>query len=136
MTNVEIIQGLYEAFGRGDLEAILARIAPKVDWSDTPPVAGADLVPMFKNLHTPAEVAEGYFGPVATGLDFDVFEPTAFYGDGDRVAVVLEVGATVQATGKRFEMTEVHLWTLADGLIVKYRNVLDTAQIIAAYTPN
>ena len=32
MSNVEIVTGVYEAFGRGDVPSVLAAMDPKIEW--------------------------------------------------------------------------------------------------------
>ena len=32
--NVQVIQGLYEAFGRGDVSTVLGRMDPSVEWNE------------------------------------------------------------------------------------------------------
>lgn len=134
--NLAAIQELYAAFGRGDLEAILAGIADEPDWSfDLPDsVPGATAVPMLRNLRTKADVAEVYFGAVTREMEWHSFVPRAFFASGDDVVTVLDLDFTVRATGRRVTASEVHHFTLADGKIVRYRPYLDTATFIAAFS--
>ena len=32
MSNVEVIRGIYGAFGRGDIESVLAALHPEIEW--------------------------------------------------------------------------------------------------------
>jgi ketosteroid isomerase-like protein len=54
----------------------------------------------------------------------------AVLGDTALVAAVVDVEATVKATGRRIkEQGEVHLWRFDDrGKVARFRHVLDTAQ--------
>jgi len=133
-TPIAVIQDVYAAFGRGDIPGLLAHVADECDWSDRPDVAGADAVPMFRNLRTPADVAEQYFGGFGSTAELHEFVPRVFACDGDDVLVVLKIAYTVVATGRRFDSEEVHHFTLdGDGRIVRYRPHLDTARLIWCY---
>lgn len=43
--NIKIIQGVYEAFGRGDVAAVLDAVADDVDWAAEAAGSGAPLGP-------------------------------------------------------------------------------------------
>lgn len=34
MSNVNVVKSTYEAFGRGDMQAVLAAMDPKIEWRD------------------------------------------------------------------------------------------------------
>ena len=72
---IDVVQGLYAAFGRGDMEGMLDLIDPDVDWSLQVDAPGGELVPMLRNGrgHGHGHV-QTYFGGVAE-LEFHVFEP-------------------------------------------------------------
>lgn len=136
MRNTEIIQGLYAAFGQGDIPTILGQIADEVDWSYDSEAPGHERFGLLRQCHTPAEVAEKYFAFVGTQMEFHRFEPKQFFEDGNDVIVILDVGFTAVPTGKKVELEEIHHFTLEDGKIVRYRPFLDTATVLAAYDPD
>jgi uncharacterized protein len=39
MSNVEVLQGAYDAFGRGDIESVLGALDPDIEWLE-PEVEG------------------------------------------------------------------------------------------------
>lgn len=123
MGHKETVQEIYEAFGRGDVPAILDRLDDAVEWEyGTQPGE----VPWLQPRHGKAGAAE-FFASLA-GLEFHNFVPKAILeGDGLVVALV-DVDATVKATGKRFvEEDEVHLWHFNDaGRVVRFRHRVDT----------
>lgn len=133
--NLATIQGVYAAFGRGDLDTIGAAIAETTDWSFRPDVPGAERVPMFANVRTRDDALAVYFGGVADALEFHTFVPRSFFVAGDDVVVAIDLDFTVRSTGRRVAMEEIHHFTLQDGQITRYRPFLDTATVIAAFTP-
>lgn len=123
-----VVQSLYAAFGRGDLEAVLDVIDPEVDWSIEVDAPGGELVPMFRN-GTGHTAVRHYFDGVAE-LEFHVFEPRAFHVDGDVVIVELVLEMTHRRTGRHARIDEIHRFVIRDGRVVHYRPFCDTAAFI------
>jgi uncharacterized protein len=73
------------------------------------------------------EQVGGFFQALAT-LDFHSFTPREFFESGPTVVVLVDLEATVKATGKRVvELDEVHIWHFgADGLVARFRHRADT----------
>lgn len=132
-TPLDTIASMYDAFGRGDIEGILAHLDPEVDWGTQVDAPGAELVAMFRH-GTGHGAALHYFGGVAA-LEFHAFVPLRFLVDGDVVYVDLDLDVEHRGTGKRARIAEVHRFTVRDGLVVEYRNYLDTATMIELHRP-
>jgi ketosteroid isomerase-like protein len=133
MSNQQTVREIYAAFGRGDIPAILDRLAPDVRWDHWPDGSGGQRhgVPWLEQRTGPEEVG-GFFETLAA-LEFHRFEPTALIGEGDRVAALIDVEVTVRATGERFRDAEVHLWTFdGGGAVCDFRHVVDTAKHVDA----
>ena len=71
--NLEVISTVYAAFGRGDLEGILARLDPQVSWR-TP---GPPDLPTAGLRHGVAAVRE-FFGLLLNTLDIQDFRAVDF----------------------------------------------------------
>ena len=125
---IEVIEGLYAAFGRGDMTGMLDLIDPDVDWSLQVDAPGGELVPMLRNGRG-HDAVQAYFGGVAE-LEFHVFEPRAFHVDGDTVLVELALDLSHHTTGKRAQLGEIHRFVVRDGKVVHYRPYVDTATLI------
>ena len=129
--NAATVADVYAAFGRGDVPAILARLADDVAWDDWPDNFGQRAgVPHLTPRRGPAEVAEffrllGHY----TVQDFAVLD---VIGTGRQV--VAEIRASfVLPGGGRFADEELHLWTFDDeGRVVRFRHYVDTAKHVAA----
>ncbi len=130
MTPIERVQQIYAAFGRGDVPFILSCLAPDVDWEhDTfpnpipwlQPLRGRDAVPRF-------------FQALQAHVDFELFQPRQFFGDGDTVVDLVDLTYTVKATGVRVvEIDEVHIWRFnGQGLVQRFRHRADTWQTALA----
>jgi uncharacterized protein len=130
--NIQTTKELYEAFGRGDAEAILDRVTDDVDWSTDAAITSA---PWYGPRHGKDGVrsffeAIGKTGPVTelTPLSF------ASSDDGD-VMVFLRYAFTVTTTGKHVAMNMHHYWRFRDGKVRFVRSSEDTAQVAAALAP-
>jgi ketosteroid isomerase-like protein len=134
MSNVATVQSIYEAFGRGDIPAILDRISDDVMWEawGTDNTAQEAGVPWMLPRRGREGVAE-FFQQVSASLEFHGFEPLNLLEGGNQVAATIRFDVTAKATGERFQDEEIHLWTFsADGKISGLRHYLDTAKHIRA----
>lgn len=123
MTNIETVQEIYAAFGRGDVPAILDHLAEDVEWDYA---VGKVDVPWLRPRRGRAEVP-GFFHALGA-LEFTRFEPKTFLEGGDVVVVLLDVGITVRETGQRLaEEDEVHIWRFDPrGRVTRFTHKLDT----------
>jgi ketosteroid isomerase-like protein len=129
MSNVETVQAIYEAFGRGDIPFILEQLADDVRWEDG---AAADHgVPWLKPGVGRDHVA-GFFGELGA-IEFRGFDVTNVMGDGDVVMALIDLKATYNPTGKAFDGLEVHVWRFGpDGKVASFNHVVDTHQMVLA----
>jgi uncharacterized protein len=127
--NTRIAQSAYEAFGRGDMAALAEVMADDIEWvspgdPDTDPNAGT-----FKGK----EAVLGWFGGLASTLDFTTFEPREFIAQNDMVVSLVYAEATARKTGRAFVNHEAHAWTFRDGKLARFQIFLDTAASAAAH---
>jgi len=126
---IETIQRVYEAFGRGDVDTILAEVADDVDWA---PEAASSSAPWYGHYASKAVVPK-FFEAIGTSIDVTEFTPLAFATNDTDVMVTIRFGFTVRTTGRSATMTIHHWWTFADGRIVRYRGSEDTELTAAAF---
>jgi ketosteroid isomerase-like protein len=123
--NIAFVRGLYEAFGRGDVPAVLAGFDENIEWNE------AEGMPYGGQYHGPDAVAENVFGPITS--DFDDFDvaPEEILADGDRVVVLLTYTGTAKETGKELRMPAAHSWLIRDGKVKSFRQLADSATLNA-----
>jgi uncharacterized protein len=124
MSNVETVQEMYAAFGRGDIPAILAKLDDNVQWE----IGGSTADVPWLQRRDGRDGALAFFQSLA-GLDFHKFEVTAVVPLGsDRVLGICNVDTTITVSGKRVvEDDEVHIWWFnADGRVTAFRHRADT----------
>ncbi len=126
--NVTIVQGLYAAFGRGDIATIIAGLAPDVDWAVNGPRKD---YPLFGTWKGQGEVRK-FFDLLAETEDFSEFSPKDFHAVGDLVFVLGHYAGVVKKTGRTFVSDWVHVFTVRGGKVAKFREYTDSAQFVAA----
>ncbi|MDF3832122.1 nuclear transport factor 2 family protein [Cupriavidus basilensis] len=121
-TPLSIVQAAYAAYGRHDVNAILDLVADKVDWK----LVGPPQIPYTGQRNDKAEVAT-FFTQLEQTDDTLLFEPREFIESGDHVVVLGFLRGTARAEGKLIETEWVHVFTVVDGKIRRWRGFADTA---------
>jgi ketosteroid isomerase-like protein len=127
--NVQTVQSIYAAFGRGDVPAILGLVADDTHWSFN---AINRSVPWYEPVTSRATLPK-FFQSLADNLDMHVFEPRRFFGSGDDVLSHVHIEYTVKQTGRRVVTEQIHWWTFnGEGRVARQLHFEDTAQVVAA----
>ena len=79
------------------------------------------------------EAVLGWFGGLASTLDYTTFEPREFIAQNDKVVSLVYSEATVRDTGRAFVNPEAHVWTFRDGKLARFQSYHDTAAAAAAH---
>jgi ketosteroid isomerase-like protein len=124
--NVEIVKRGYEAFGRGDIEGLLALCAENIEWISS----GPPELPTAGTRRGREQVAQ-FFTIVDQLFEMQRFEPTQFVAQGDWVVVLGQDTAKVKATGKVLTEEWAHAFTIRGGQIVAFHEYMDTAAMVA-----
>ena len=119
--NLAIVQQLYAAFARHDIEAILPILSPDVEWGEP------------ENPFNPAGGTRyghpGFLELVRIGREAEdilALEPKQFLLDASSVAVVGHARILAKPTNKTYETDFVHLFTLSESKIVRFQEFFDT----------
>ena len=128
--NIEVVRGMYEAFGAGDIAGIIARQAEDTVWDHSGPPGN----PLNRVFEGHAGVGE-FFEILGGTQETLEFEPKEFFASGDRVVAVGFFRFRVTATGKEWESDWAMTYTLRDGLITHWRPIFDMSAEAAAYQP-
>lgn len=126
--NINIVKQTYENFLRGDIESLLKLYAEDVQWD----VYGPASLPTAGSWHGRAELAQ-FFAKVNEMLEAKSFEPQEFIAQDDQVAVLGHYNWTAKPTGRTFSSNWVHVVTLSNGKITRFREYTDTAAGAAAF---
>ncbi|MEN3273129.1 MAG: uncharacterized protein V7636_1890 [Actinomycetota bacterium] len=128
--HLDAVTRLYEAYGRGDVDAVLAELADDVDWAAE---AAGSAVPWWGAFHGKAEVPR-FFKEIGTNVDVTEFDILGTTTNETDVVVAVHWTFTVHATGTSASMLMQHWWRFGpDGKIVCFRGSEDSAQSAAAF---
>lgn len=127
---VATIQGIYQAFGKQDVAAILAHVTPETAWDFNGgrpeqvawhrPIKGREQLPRF-------------FEALGSSVEVSVFQPKEFIHCGPHVVVEVHIEYTVRATGRKVAMDQLQWWTLNEAnQVTRLRHFEDTAQVLSA----
>lgn len=130
--NIETVNSIYAAFGRGDIPAILECLSDEVQWEqwddNSAQRAG---VPWMQARQGKAGVIQFFEG--LSQLHIRDLQVLAVMGGEHQVAVEVVIDVSIPAAGCHFRDEELHLWTFnASGKVTRMRHYTDTAKQIAA----
>jgi len=123
-SNAQLIRSLYEAFGRGDIPAVLGAFDQNVLWEEAENMPYADGNP----YRGPQAVAGGVFQRLGTEWSGFRTNVQQIIDGGQSVVVLGRYEGTFKKTGKAVNAQFVHVWTLRDGKITKFQQFGDTAE--------
>ena len=127
--NTALIQTLYDAFGRGDVQSILDNLTNDVQWG----LEGPAIIP-FAGLRIGQAQVQSFFEALGTTLHGVKLITDNFVAQGNLVASIGRFSGTVTATGKSFDVPIAHFFEIRDGKVARFVDFGDTAALADAYT--
>lgn len=113
--NLDTIQSIYAAFNRGDINAILDRVADDVSWrSHLDPV-----IPWSGDFSGKSQVV-GFFEAIAGATDIDLFEAQDWVTQADTVVSAGRFAGKSRTHAKPFDTRWIFVWKLRDGQVQSY----------------
>jgi len=128
-SNVEFIENLFAAFGRGDIGYVVDAHAEDVVMES--PVSRTSTLPWAGTRTGRRELVE-YFEAMAANVRPEAFRDVVFTRSGGRVVVEGSNSGTVVATGERYDHDWVMVFTIRDGKVVRFRHFYDPGDIKVA----
>ena len=125
--NLDIVRQGYDAFGRGDISALLDLFDAGIQWVTPGPPELAT-----SGRRTGRQEVAGFFAAVNQAFDIQRFEPREFVVQGDSVVVLGSETAGVRSTGRVIDLDWVHVFKLRNGKVVAFQEFFDTAAVVAA----
>ena len=126
--NLDVVRGVYAAFGRGDVEGILAALDPEVSWR-TP---GAPDLPTG-GLRQGVPAVREFFPLLFNTFDFADFQPRDFLAAADKVVVLGTSREGPKGSGRLVDFRWVHVFTFRDGRIVAFEEPADVSQLVMEF---
>jgi ketosteroid isomerase-like protein len=112
--NVEIVRLSYEAFNRGDWDAVFRDAHPDFELT-TPPGA------FNAGTYRGREEVQEYFQEMLMPFDAWTFEPEEFFESGDQVVVFVKFRLLPKDSSAEIENRNGHLRTIRDGKMLSLR---------------
>jgi ketosteroid isomerase-like protein len=132
--NLATVQSIYEAFGKGDIPAIMDYLAEDVQWEQWADNSAQKAGVPWMQARKGKAGAMDFFTAVGK-LDVKDFQVLSMMANERQVAVEFIFEAIVPSTNGHYRDEEIHLWTLNEkGKVVRLRHYTDTAKLIAATT--
>jgi uncharacterized protein len=131
-SHTNTVAAMYEAFGRGDLAAILSHLSQDVTWDATeePWTPHAARVPWLTPRRGHDQVAE--FFEIVGAWSYERFELLDMLASDTQVAAEIRLTADLP-NGNRIDEVVIHMWTFGpDGKVITLRRILEAAANITA----
>jgi len=122
--NGDIIKGVYAAFAKGDVPAVLGTFDGGIVWSEAEGHRFAAGNPYVG----PNTILMSVLMPLIAQVDGFTVTPSNVIDGGDHVAVEGRYAGTVNATGARLDAQFMHVFELRGGKVVRFQQYTDTAQ--------
>jgi uncharacterized protein len=116
----------YEAYGRGDIAALLALLDDQINWR----TAGPPEIPFAGIRKGTAQVAQ-FFELVNEVADTIQFDARQFVAQGDQVVVLGDETIRVKATGRVLEQRWTHIFTVRGSKVTGFEEYIDLSALVA-----
>jgi ketosteroid isomerase-like protein len=125
INNVDLVKGVYAAFGAGDVPKVLGAMHPQIQWTET---AGYKYGGVYRS---PEAVLENVFAKIQ--VDFESFsvDVERLIDAGNLVVMQGHYLGKGKATGKSVRAAVAHILEISDGKIVRFDQYVDSATINA-----
>ena len=124
--NVSLVRSAYEAFERGDVDAVVGLMDDSIEWYES---EGSPWYPGHP-LQGPQQVADAVLNRLGQSYKDFRIEVDRVLGDGDTVVMLGRHRATKAfATGRPLNAQVAHVWDLRDGKVVRFQEYTDTRQL-------
>jgi ketosteroid isomerase-like protein len=117
---LDAVQGVYSAFAKGDVPAVLEFLAADIEWTE------AEGFPYAGTYIGPDAVLEGVFMRLGTEWEGFAAVPDEFIDAGETVVVLGKYSGKYKATGKSFEASFAHVWKTREGKALRFVQYTDT----------
>src|SRR5882724_5335131 len=94
--NIKVIEGVYDAFARGDVAAIQEAVTDDVDWASEAASTGA---PWYGQHRGKSGVGE-FFTALGSAMEVEEFTPISFAATDTDVLTVVRFRVKARATGR------------------------------------
>jgi hypothetical protein len=128
VSNVQVVQDLYEAFGQGDVPAVLGAMEADIQWRE----AEGNPYQMSGEAWVGSDaILQNLFMKLGAEWDGFTVNPKEFHDAGDTVVVEGRYTGTCKSTGKALDAQYCHVFKIRNGKLANFQQFVDTAQMQA-----
>jgi ketosteroid isomerase-like protein len=128
--NTQLVQRVYEAFGAGDVPALLELLDPQIEWQ-VPAMADVPFAGMWRGR----DGIRQFLQKLGESQEVIEFRPEKFVAQGDAVIALGRFVMRVKVTGLESRSQWAHVWTMAGGRVTQFQEYVDTAAVTRAHNP-
>lgn len=123
--NVEVVRGIYDAFARGDVDAVFGAMVADIEWDES---EGMPYGGVYRGREA---IVEGVFVPILADVEGFTADPDEILPlDESRVMARGRHGG--QGAGGPVDARFIHIWTLVDEKVSRYEQLADTRRFCDA----
>lgn len=122
--NKKTIEGMYEAFGRGDIPFVIGALDADVEWWEAENFIYADNNPYVG----PQAVLEGVFARIGKEWEWFTVTPKEVLDAGESVVGRGYYAGKYRQTGREVRAQFAHVFGFRNGKVVTFQQYTDTAQ--------
>jgi len=127
--NLEATKALFAAFGAKDIPGIVEFLHPEIVIE----FYGPSVIP-YAGIYRGHEKCRGFFERVLSSVEVHRFDAEEFIAERDKVVVTGHLRLTALSTGGAIDSDFVHVITLKDGKWLRFRDFMNTAVAVAAFS--
>ena len=129
LNNMAVVDGLYKAFGSGDIPAALGAMDSQIEWNE----AEGNSLAVGNPYIGPDAVLNGVFAKLGAEHEyFKLADIELHEMSNNQILATLRYDAKVKKTGKAYNAQVAHLWSLKDGKITAFQQYVDTKKLAEA----
>jgi ketosteroid isomerase-like protein len=129
-TPIETTLEIFTRFGAKDVPGIVELLDDDIHIE----FYGPSVIP-YAGDYKGKEEARRFFETVLSSVDIHQFDAEHMFNDGDMVTVTGVLHLTARSTGKPIHSIFAHVITIRDGKWLRFRDFMNTAVAVAAFTP-
>jgi len=127
--NIAATQSLFAAFGAKDIPAIMTWLHPDIVIE----FYGPPTIP-YAGIYRGLDECRRFFETVLSSVDINQFDAEEFIAERDKVIVTGHLNLTARSTGRTIDSDFAHIITLRDEKWVRFRDFMNTAVAVAAFS--
>ena len=122
--NKKTVEGMYEAFGRGDIPFVIGALEADVQWWEAENFIYADKNPYVG----PQAVLEGVFARIGNEWEWFTVTPVEVLDAGESVVGRGYYAGKYRQTGREVRAQFAHVFGFRNGKVATFQQYTDTAQ--------